>query len=176
MRYIRQSTRNAAARKRDLSLTRRVVAAQLMASRGSGPGMDGSGRLAHTARLLSRRRPLLYTGHLVASILRSFGKSTLTIKPRTRSLVRPPKTTLRRPVAEEWANSASGSKRDLPFKEMEMSEWLTKLGVGLAQRALPILAGLVLAALAAVGWLESERAELARCVLVDPAPRLCASK
>ena len=56
-----------------------------------------------------------------------------------------------------------------------MNEWLGKLGAALAAKAVPLLAALALAALAAAGLIESERAALARCVLLEAAPRQCVS-
>ena len=54
-----------------------------------------------------------------------------------------------------------------------MEKWLTH-AVGLfVKHGLPLLAGAALMGLAAAGWLESERAQLARCVLVAADPRSC---
>lgn len=56
-----------------------------------------------------------------------------------------------------------------------MEKWLTHAVQALAARAVPLLAALAVAALAAAGWLDAERAALVRCVLTADAPRLCAS-
>lgn len=61
-------------------------------------------------------------------------------------------------------------------KGKDMNKWLTELAAALLRHAVPLLLGGLLTAVAAAGWLESERAQLARCVLVDPQPKTCVSR
>lgn len=57
-----------------------------------------------------------------------------------------------------------------------MEKWLIAALGAFVKHGLPLLAGAVLMALAAAGWLETERAALARCVLLAEEPVSCVSR
>ena len=56
-----------------------------------------------------------------------------------------------------------------------MEKWLTHAVALFVRHGLPLLVGAALMGLAAAGWLESERAQLARCVLLADEPKSCVS-